>query len=62
MDAKYQYTKGKDEKWYFHLKAANGEIVHGSQGYSDKPGCLEGIETVKRLAPAAAVQEKSEDN
>jgi uncharacterized protein YegP (UPF0339 family) len=30
----YEYWKSsKDGNWYWHLKAANGEIVAQSQGY-----------------------------
>lgn len=30
--------RGKDEQWYFHGVATNGEIVYPSQGYADKRG------------------------
>lgn len=44
----FEYWKSdKDGKWYFHLKASNGEIVCASQGYSSKQGCLKGISVVK---------------
>ena len=34
-------------KFFFHLKAKNGQIILASQGYAAKPNCLKGIESVK---------------
>ena len=48
MAAKFVITKGKDNKFYFNLKAGNGEVILSSQGYKDKSGCLNGIESVKK--------------
>lgn len=36
-----------DGDYYFHLKAANGEIILNSEGYETKAGCLNGIQSVK---------------
>ena len=48
MAGKFVITKGKDNKFYFNLKAGNGEVILTSQGYKDKKGCLNGIESVKK--------------
>ena len=48
MAGKFVITKGKDNKFYFNLKAGNGEVILSSQGYKDKGGCLNGIESVKK--------------
>jgi uncharacterized protein YegP (UPF0339 family) len=48
MAGKFVITKGKDNKFYFSLKAGNGEVILSSQGYKDKRGCLNGIESVKK--------------
>lgn len=47
MAGKFVITKGKDNKFYFNLKAGNGEVILSSQGYKDKSSCLNGIESVK---------------
>jgi uncharacterized protein YegP (UPF0339 family) len=48
MAGKFVITKGKDSKYYFNLKAGNGEVILTSQGYKDMRGCLNGIESVKK--------------
>lgn len=48
---KFQIFIGNDNQFYFRLKAANGEIVLGSEGYSSKSGCQNGIQSVRTNAP-----------
>ena len=48
MAGKFVITKGRDEKYYFNLKAGNGEVILTSQGYKAKADCLNGIESVKK--------------
>jgi uncharacterized protein YegP (UPF0339 family) len=50
MAGKFIITKGKDDKYYFNLKAGNGEIILTSQGYKAKVDCLNGIASVKNNA------------
>jgi uncharacterized protein YegP (UPF0339 family) len=47
MAGKFVISKGNDDKYYFNLKAGNGEVVLTSQGYSSKADCMNGIESVK---------------
>ncbi len=47
---KYQIFKDQADRFRFHLKASNGEIIAESQGYATKDGCLNGIEVVKSSA------------
>jgi len=44
------FQSENNEKYYFRLKARNGQVVLSSQGYSGKPGCKNGIESVKENA------------
>jgi uncharacterized protein len=44
---RFQVFEGADHKAYFHLRAANGEILLASQGYTTKAGALAGIASVK---------------
>lgn len=48
---KYQIYKGGNDQFYFRLKAANGEIILGSEGYAGKSGCENGIDSVKKNSP-----------
>jgi uncharacterized protein len=42
-------------KFRFHLKAANGEIIAVSQSYGSKESAESGIASVKKNAPMAKV-------
>lgn len=46
----FELFQGKDQKWYFHLRAANHQIILVSQGYSVKESAKQGIESVKKHA------------
>ena len=45
--AKFETWKGEDARYYFHLRAANGQIVLQSQGYSSKSAAEKGTTAVK---------------
>ncbi|PKB18268.1 YegP family protein [Flavobacterium sp. 5] len=44
---KFVVTKRTNGEFQFNLKAANGQIILASEGYTAKAGCLNGIESVK---------------
>jgi hypothetical protein len=44
--SKFEIFKGKDDHFYFHLKAGNGEVILASQGYTTKVNCKKGIDSV----------------
>ena len=52
---KFEVYTDKAGEFRFRLKARNGEIVASSEGYKTKTSCLNGIESVKKNAPEAAV-------
>ena len=54
---KFQIFKGIDDQFYFRLRAANGEVICSSQGYTTKQSCLNGIEAVKSVAASASIEE-----
>ena len=60
MSSKFEVFQAKDGKFHFRLKAANGEIIAQSQGYSTKANCMNGIESVKKNAASAEVVEIQE--
>lgn len=58
MSGKFTMFTGKNGETYFNLKAGNGEIILKSEGYKDKAGARNGIESVRKNAPDAARYEK----
>ena len=45
----------------FDLKAGNGEIIANSEVYTSKSACMNGIESVKKNAPIAVVEDQTVD-
>lgn len=41
----------------FRLRAGNGEPILASEGYKAKASCLNGIESVRKNAPDATVEQ-----
>ena len=52
---KYEVYQDKAGEYRFRLKARNGEIIATGEGYKAKTGCMNGIDSIKRNAPEAAV-------
>ena len=44
---------------YFVLKAANGEVIGTSETYSSEAACKNGIESVKKNAPDAKLEDQT---
>ena len=42
------FKSDKDSKFYFNLKAPNGQIILASQGYANKAGAKNGISSVQK--------------
>ena len=55
---KFEMYTDKAGEFRFRLKATNGQIIATSEGYKAKASCLNGIESVKKNAPDAAVAEE----
>jgi len=52
MPGKFEiFQSEKNEKYYFRLKAGNGQVILASQGYTSKGGCKNGVESVQTNAP-----------
>lgn len=45
--AKFEVFKGLDAKYYFHLRAGNGEIVLKSEAYTAKQSAKKGVASVR---------------
>ena len=51
MSGTFEIYKDKAGEYRFRLKAANGQIILASEGYKDKSGCNNGIDSVRKNAP-----------
>ena len=54
---KFEMYRDKAGQFRFRLKARNGKIVGISEGYSSKAGCLNGMESVRKNAVQAEMEE-----
>jgi uncharacterized protein len=57
-DSKYDRKTSTNGKYYFNLKASNGQIIGTSEMYETTSGRDSGIESVKANAPGASVVEE----
>lgn len=58
-DNRYEKKTSTNDKYYFALKAGNGEIIGSSQMYESSSGRDNGIESVKKNAPDATVDDQT---
>lgn len=54
---KFEMYQDKAGEFRFRLKARNGQIIATSEGYTTKNACENGVESVRKNAPEAAVEE-----
>ena len=52
---KFEIFKGKDEQYYFRIKASNGEPVAASEGYKQKQSAKDTIDSIKKNEATATV-------
>jgi len=57
-DSNYERKNSSNGKYYFNLKASNGQIIGTSEMYESSSGRDNGIESVKSNAPGAKVEEE----
>src|SRR5690606_5269548 len=58
----FEVKQGEGGKYYFNLKADNGQVILSSQGYASKNGCLKGVESVRNNGSAASFEKKTAAN
>jgi uncharacterized protein YegP (UPF0339 family) len=56
-DARYERNTSKNGKFYFNLKAGNGQIIGNSEMYESVASRDNGIESVKKNGPDAEIVE-----
>jgi len=54
---KFEKKVSTNGKFYFSLKAGNGQIIGSSEMYESEAGCDNGIASVQKNAPDASVEE-----
>jgi uncharacterized protein YegP (UPF0339 family) len=59
MTAKFELFKDAAGTFRFHRKAANGEIIAASQGYTSKAAAQTGIASIKDNAASASIEDLS---
>jgi uncharacterized protein YegP (UPF0339 family) len=62
MQGKYEIKQAKNGKYYFNLKASNGQVILTSQMYKDKNGAKSGIASVQANANVNDLFEKKESS
>ena len=59
MAAKFELYKDPKGEFRWRLLASNGQVIaNGGEGYKTKESAKNGIESVKKNAPAASIEEK----
>lgn len=58
-DSKYERLESQSGSPYFNLKASNGQVVGTSEMYSSFSAMENGIASVKKNAPGAAIDDLS---
>ena len=57
-DSNYERKNSSSGKFHFNLKAGNGQVIGSSEMYESAGGMENGIESVKKNAPDATVEEE----
>jgi uncharacterized protein len=60
MAAKFVLKKGSTGKFRFNLVATNGQVIATSEAYESKASAINGIESVKRNAPNAEIDDQTD--
>lgn len=56
---KFEIYKDKAGEFRFRFRASNGEIMFGSEGYKAKASAMNAIESIKKNAPGATVDDQA---
>lgn len=59
VDERYDRKTSKNDQFFFNLKATNGQIIGTSEMYESKASCENGIESVKKNAPDASIEDET---
>ena len=59
MAGKFVVKKGNSGKFHFTLVASNGQVIASSETYESKSSAMNGIESVKRHAQDAEIDDQT---
>ncbi len=59
VDDRFEKLVAKNGKFYFNLKATNGQVIGNSQMYESEASRDNGIRSVKTNAPTASVEDET---
>jgi uncharacterized protein len=59
-DGNYDRKTSSNDKYHFNLKGGNGQVIGTSEMYESTASRDNGIESVKKNAPAATTEDQSE--
>jgi uncharacterized protein YegP (UPF0339 family) len=59
MAGKFEVYQDKRGEYRFRLKASNGQTIATGEGYKTKKSCLNGIESIRKNAPGAALDDQT---
>ena len=62
MTGKFVLKKGSTGKYHFNLVATNGQVIATSESYESKASALNGIESVKKNAPNAQIDDQTSES
>lgn len=60
MAGKFELYKDKAGEFRFRLKASNGQVIAIGEGYKTKASALNGIESIRKNAPEAPVDDQTD--
>ena len=60
MAAKFVLKRGSTGKFRFNLVATNGQMIATSEAYESKASAINGIESMKRNAPNAEIDDQTD--
>ena len=59
MAGKFELYKNASGEYRFRLKATNGQIIATGEGYTTKASALKGVESVRKNAQTATVDDQT---
>jgi hypothetical protein len=57
--AKFEIYKNRKGEFRWRLRADNNQIIASGEGYTSKAGCKNGIESVRKNAPKAKIEDQT---
>ena len=60
MAGKFELYQDKRGEYRFRLKASNGQTIATGEGYKSKKSCLNGIESIRKNAPDATLDDQTD--